>query len=349
MDYLVCSDCFKDEGLRLDAFRLGIESHFECKNCGSVSGKVLNDQQLSELTYRFFVWGSFLKTDYGGTPLIQFNEYQETSVEFTENLKNDANLIGVKLGVGFFHYGPRMWFLGEIEPLKKLIKKSTQKSIVNKILKKYPRRIIETNKKLYRIRKFPGKPDLHCEYDSPPSQFLGCGRFDSKELPILYTSEDLQVCLHECRVTAEDELYIATLSPTRPLNVLDLSVVLEEPDHVTEFESLDIAMHMLFMAAKHSYEITRVIALAAQEAKFDGIIYPSFFSLLRLGVMPLRNIRGISHRKIPEMHDQENSFTTPNLAIFGRPIQSGLIKVDCLNKICLTRVEYSYIFGPAAF
>lgn len=347
MDYLLCSECFKDEGLRLDALRLGAESNFQCKNCGSVFGSFLNWQQLSELAYRFFVWGSFLKTEYGGSPLVQFNEYQETSVEFTEKLKTDANLIGEKLGVGFFHYGPRLWFLGEVEPLKKLIKKSTRKRIVNKILKEYPHRIIEVDKKLYRIRKFPGKPDLHSEYDSPPSQFLGCGRFDSQELPILYTSEDLQVCLHECRVTAEDELYIATLTPNRPLRVLDLSVVLKEHDHVTEFESLDIAVHMLFMAAKHSYEITRAIALAAQEAKFDGIIYPSFFSLLRIGVMPLRNMMGISHRKILEMHEQENSFVTPNLAIFGRPIKDGLVKVNCINKICLTRVEYNYIFGPA--
>lgn len=157
------------------------------------------------------------------------------------------------------------------------------------------------------------------------------------------------MCLHECRVTAEDDLYVATLTPSRPLKVLDLSVVLEEPENISEFESLDIAVHMLFMAGKHSYEITRDIAKIAKSHGFDGIIYPSFFSLLRLGVMPLRNMRGISHRKIPQFHNQENSFSVPNLAIFDRPIQSNLIKIICLNKISLTRVEYNYIFGPASF
>jgi hypothetical protein len=39
--------------------------------------------------------------------------------------------------------------------------------------------------------------------------------------------------------------------PRRSLRFLDLSVVLIE-EHVTEFESLDMAIHMLFLAGKHS-------------------------------------------------------------------------------------------------
>jgi len=63
----------------------------------------------------------------------------------------------------------------------------------------------------------------------------------------LYGWPDLQVCVHECRAIAEDELFVATLAPTRTLTFLDLTEVLQE-DGVTEFESLDLAIHMLFLA-----------------------------------------------------------------------------------------------------
>ena len=80
----------------------------------------------------------------------------------------------------------------------------------------------------------------------------------------MYGSQDLQVCIHECRVTAEDDLYVASLAPAR-LRLLDLTHLLHE-QHVTEFESLDMAVHMLFLAGPHSYEIARIIAQASRDA-----------------------------------------------------------------------------------
>lgn len=238
--------------------------------------------------------------------------------------------------------------IGEVEPLKTLEVEATRSSIIDRILDEYPVREIEPSQIFYRIRKDPTSPDEHTEYDSPPAKLLGNGRLDSSELPVLYASPDLEVCVHECRVTAEDDLYLATLSPARPLRVLDLSVVLAEAGTVTEFESLDMAVHMLFMAGKHSYEITRSIAIAAGKAGFDGLIYPSYFSLLRLGAMPLRTTYGISHRRVPQLQAQEEGFAVPNLAIFGRPIESGVIRVNCINKLVLNRVAYDFHFGPAS-
>ena len=86
----------------------------------------------------------------------------------------------------------------------------------------------------------------------------------------MYGSQDLQICVHECRVTAEDELYLATLAPARNLQLLDLTELLSE-ERVTEFESLDMAIHMLFLAGTHAYEITREIARAAHAAGYDGL------------------------------------------------------------------------------
>jgi len=53
----------------------------------------------------------------------------------------------------------------------------------------------------------------------------------------MYASQDLQICVHECRVTAEDDLYVATLAPSRDMKLLDLTELLTED--VSEFESLD--------------------------------------------------------------------------------------------------------------
>ena len=69
---------------------------------------------------------------------------------------------------------------------------------------------------------------------------------------------------------------------TRKVRLLNLAALLRE-EHVTEFESLDMAVHMLFLAGNHAYAIIREIAQAAKKAGFNGLIYPSYFSLIRLG------------------------------------------------------------------
>lgn len=342
---IACSQCFADRGLKLDAAQIGIEDSTACPNCGSTAGRKLPLAGLQHLAYRFFVWGSLLKQKYGAAPQIQFNEYQKTSIDVSPWLKKDVELIERLLGVGFFHYGPRLWMLGEIEPLKALQRSKTRQSIVERILSEYPPQLIEPNNSFYRIRNKPDVPSDQREYDSPPEHIIGQGRLNFKGFPVLYASPDLQVCIHECRVTAEDDLYVATLKPSRTLKFLDLSVLLVE-ENVTEFESLDIAIHMVFLAGKHSYKISRSIAVAARVAGFDGIIYPSYFSLLRIGVMPFETVYGISHRRIPQYKEYEQAKAIPNLAIFGRPIEQKTVVVETINKLILNRVTYHFHFGP---
>jgi hypothetical protein len=195
------------------------------------------------------------------------------------------------------------------------------------------------------MRKAPANPNEFDQYDPPPREKLGEGRFDTAELPILYASQDLEVCLHECRVAAEDELYIATLVPLRRLKLLNLTEALLE-EHVTEFESLDMAVHMLFLAGRHSYEISREIASEAQKAGFDGLVYPSYFTLLRTGAPPLETIFGISARRFPGFRDYARKSTISNLALFGRPLADGSVTVKCIDRVILSRVDYKLRFGP---
>ncbi len=345
---IACSLCFTDRGLKLDAEQIGIEEITTCPNCGNTDGRKLPLAGLQALAHRFFVWGSLFKHKYGAAPLIQFNDHRSTSIDVSPWLKKDVGLFERILGVGFFHYGPRLWMLGEIEPLKTLQRAKTRLSIVERILSEYPARFIETSDSFYRVRKKPNAPSDPREYDSPPENIIGKGRLDSKGLPILYASPDLQVCIHECRVTAEDELYVATFKPQRTLKFLDLSFLLNE-ENVTEFESLDIAVHMLFLAGQHSYKITRAIAAAARDSGYDGLIYPSYFSLLRIGVMPFQTVYGISHRRIPQYKEYEQSQAIPNLAIFGRPIEQKTLTLESINKLILSRVAYQFHFGPVSF
>jgi hypothetical protein len=256
-------------------------------------------------------------------------------------------LISKTIGVGFFYYGPRLWMVGEVEPLKMLDDPKQRSSIITRILNEYPDRMLSKDDAFYRIRKEPKDPAAFAEYDSPPLAYAGTGRLDLPGFAVMYGSQDLQVCIHECRVTAEDELYVATLAPQRDLKLLDLTAVLEED--VTEFESLDMAVHMLFLAGKHAYEISRAIAVAAHEAGYDGVIYPSYFSLLRTGSMPFETTYGLSHRRIKQFAELERSKIIPNVALFGHPIQHGTVIVKCVNRLLLHRVEYGVKFGPVGY
>lgn len=347
-DFVLCSDCFNDQGLRLDAVQIGIQVNSVCPNCRKKTGRKLTSRLLGELTHRFFVWGTVYRCEYGAAPQIQFNKTRDTEINPSPWLKADLHLIEKTIGVGFFHYGPRLWMIGEVEPLKALQRSSTRASIIERILADYPSLRLTTTQEFYRLRKRVKNPGNFAEYDSPPTSVwrsppLGWwrltrgrsyGRLDSKQLSVMYGSQDLQVCIHECRVSAEDEIFVATLAPTTDLKLLDLTELLKEED-ATEFESLDMAVHMLFLAGDHSYPIAREIALAARRAGYNGLVYPSYFSLLRTGAMPFETSFGISHRRIDQQADREKSKIIPNLALFGRPLDEGSVALRCINKVIL--------------
>ncbi len=296
-DFMLCSNCFTDQGLRLDAERMGRDEPVCCPQCKTDNGKKLDKERIRQLAYRFFVQGTILRLDYGGAPRVQFNEHHHgsTAIQVSEWLQKDIELIENSLQVGFFPYGPRLWMLGEVEPLKDLQDPSKRQDVVKRILTEYPEHVLKSREIFYRLRRNPKSPEQNTEYDSPPSEYLGTYRLDSPGLPILYGSQDLEVCIHECRVTIEDDLFVATLETARDLRLLDLTEVIRE--ECTEFESLDMTVHMLFLAGSHSYAMSRDIASAARDAGFDGLIYPSYFSLVRTGTIPFETAYGLSVRR----------------------------------------------------
>ena len=274
---------FYDQGLRFNATKIGAEDNSPCPTCGSQTGKKLNADLIAQLAHRFFVWGTIHRSKYGAAPRVQFNAKQSTSISTSPWFEDDVRKIEKAIGVGFFYYGPRLWMIGDVEPLKALQDPATRSSVINRITKEYPTVTLVKGQAFFRLRKEPKNPNQFDEYDSPPSALAGRGRLDSVGFPVMYGSQDLQICIHECRAAAEDDLYLChLLVSTRDLRLLDLSELLQE-EGVTEFESLDMAVHMLFLAGLHSYDICREIAQAAHAAGYDGLIYPSYFSLLRTG------------------------------------------------------------------
>lgn len=302
---VLCAACFNDHGLRLDAAEIGFVHALACPNCGALGTKKLNRYFLLMLTSRFFVRGSFSRPNYGGCPLLQFNSRRESDYDAPPWLRQDVALISAKAKIGIFEYGPRLWMVGGIGPLEALQDPAQRRPVIDRVLKEYPVQTLAEGEPIYRLRRDAQDPMNAAEYDSPPDKYLGRARLDSPDLPILYCSKDIEGCVHECRVTVEDDLYMATLKPAHDLRLLDLTELLNEK--VTEFESLDLAIHMLFFAAEHSYEISREIAVAAHKAGFDGLIYPSYFSQVRSGEMPFDTVYGISVRRFPGAQNPESS------------------------------------------
>jgi hypothetical protein len=314
---IMCSECFKDEGLSLSAEIIGIKQKGICKNCNNLNGKKLDVGLLNNLCWKFFVSGSYTKTQYGGAPVVQFNELQKTEIAVLENLEYDIKLIEKILNVGFFYYAPRLFMLGEVEPLKKLHNDNENLEILNKIISLYPTKVLEEKEKFYRLRVDPEKPFEKNQYDSPPKS--GNGRLDLENLNILYGSNNIEICIHECKVSLKNELYIATLSPTQNLKLLDLTTLIDEKED--EFNSLNLALHFIFNAESHSYEICQKISKHIFNKGFDGLIYPSYYSSIK-------------------------SSRISNIALFGRPVNDGKVKVININRLQLEKIDYKFHFGP---
>jgi hypothetical protein len=320
---LLCSDCFADHGLALEARKLGKLSQRKCPNCNSCAGAKLDQHTLQDLAWNFFVSGSFIRTEYGGWSLLAINDTQPGGqVHFPAWLDADARMIEEKLGVGIFHYGPPLWRLGEIEPLDALKNEATQQAAALDVIRRFPRRSLSVGETFYRLRKGveSERASEPTQYDTPPDGHGGAGRLDAPRFPVLYGSQDLEICVHECRVTKIDECYLATLRVAQPLNLLDLCSDISN-DGETPFKSLFLAIQFVFSAENHSYNISRAIAKAAKDAGLHGIAYPSYFSSFRKDRIP-------------------------NIGLFGYPIAEGCTDLLCTNRLILDTAQYGIKLGP---
>ena len=78
--FIACSKCFSNEGLRLDAERLGEEDSSICPRCMTGDGRKFTIDRLATLAQHFFVWGTVHKFEYGAAPAVQFNDRRKTDI-----------------------------------------------------------------------------------------------------------------------------------------------------------------------------------------------------------------------------------------------------------------------------
>lgn len=138
---------------------------------------------------------------------------------------------------------------------------------------------------------------------------------------VLYAAFNVETCIHETRVAIDDEIYIATLKPTRELRFLDFCRIKSSKTEPTSFEQLGLAINQIFLAGAQSYSITQAFSKYAYEHGYDGVIYPSYFNAVR-----------------------DKKFR--NIVIFGHPIAEGKVNVISIDRINLTKVKYDFTFGP---
>ena len=218
-----------------------------------------------------------------------------------------------------------------------------RKIIIENLLQTYPIKYLDENEKIYRVRLNPKYPSRKEEYDTPPCKSKNFGRFDSINFPVFYGSQDLETCIHECRTSIEDNIFVATFKPKKVLKILDLTEIMD--DNKTEFESMDIAIYFLFLAGKYSYNISRQIAQIAKSKGIDGIIYPSYFSNLKTGAISRDTWYGISIRKLKEFKIYNQNLNVPNIALFGFPIKENKLELSCINEIIMKKMSYDLILG----
>ncbi|HFK5595156.1 TPA: RES family NAD+ phosphorylase [Elizabethkingia anophelis] len=324
MKTIACSECFKDEGLRLTCERHGNKNKKKCPNCSNFGGYKLSEENLRSVCDEYFIRGSFLKTEFGGASLINFNEAKKTRVKFIKYIKQDIKLIEKKLGYGFFMYAPPMHNLGFTEPFEHMENRSIkgQNKILEEIVTRYSTVKINDKDCFYRLRVNPEFPYKRLQYDSPPIKMSGKGRLDTKRLNILYASPNIEACLHECRATLVDNLYIAKMVPCKELKLLNLSSGIN--DNRLEFENLDIFINHIFTSENQSYKFCRKIARYAYNKGYDGIIYPSYFN-------------------------QVKSEKITNYALFGSPILRGKVEIKSIDRLLINEVDYKYGFGPVVY
>jgi len=315
-----CVECFSNEGLRRVARTVAPRSLNLCARCGATAPE-LSDHNLEEMAFKFFRDGSIPTRSQFGTERFRTADHEPyDSAAFRSSLARDCEILR-DAGIWIARYEPSpLWRIGcgDLQLAFAAGGAETQR-VLRTLVASVPVRHLAAGSLLYRIRLGMIPPDAR-EFDPPPvSKKRRYGRFDFKGLDVLYTSLDVETCLHEVRVGVADDVTLATLNVTKDLRLADLTSF---PNDVRLHDSYNLLSRTFCLGGPNYYNLCRRVASALHSAKFDGFVHESYFSLVKPGA--------------PE-----------NIAVFGRPLASGMIALQSVNTLRLREVLYSYEFGPA--
>ncbi len=318
-DFIACSNCFGDFGLRATASRYAKTSNAACPNCGSTTGSKLSLESLEQVCVEFFQYGSSFKGRGWLASQIVVNDTERDYDLFgPDALRKDIVLLSTSFGIKCFFYGPPLWMFGK--PYEDDGTQQWTREDFDYICESYTAVKLDSQSIFFRIqRNLDGNfPDER--FCSPPDEYRkSFGRFDCASLPVLYAALDIETCLHESRITVKDEIYLATLRPTKAIKILDLTSSTKRD--TTPFEDPDIWLTCLIFDSD-SYNICQKLSQHIHELGYDGFISKSYFQ---------------------QVAEREHK----NISFFGRPIKDGLLTVECINRIVPQDVTYEYYLGPA--
>lgn len=339
-EFKLCSNCFSTFALRKISEQKGLPSTEACLACGSPDGKKLNEQTTEEVMKVFFESGSVHSKDSvqpkyrirkSNIPAFQQLVLQQEVKADCELVFNAFKLIPVHNQSRFVNMG--IWGLNA--QLKKFLSQEPTDEAYDRFtefmmttIDKFQESVLKTGTKVYKIRKNP-KIELGL---STPEQFDSTdisnrkrmkttisSRFGGTRLSVLYASFNMETCLHELQVGTDDETILGTLEVTRDLKILDLCEPKNRGDG--SYETTDLAYFMSRLFFSKNYLYSSVFSVAAKSFGYDGVKYRSYFSKIREG----------------EFY---------NLAVFGKPIADGRIKLCGVNRLRINSINYKFSFGP---
>jgi hypothetical protein len=327
---MVCSECFKNEGLRLEARKLGKFRTGTCGHCGSQEGVSLNGDQCAELIYSFFVKGAVGLASWGLSPYKSGFVGNPHNLHFDPTLEPDFQLLLSVPELGLGYHSPRTWKVGDTRHFDLFSEIISRKSngqpltdqdnaVLDETLHRCRRFTLPNGTRFYRIRTDPETPSNHGQYDSPPPEKGKPTRFSPGHIPILYGAFDIDTCIHEGRCTVYHEICLATIETLIDLEAIDLGDASYDSSADTPWTSPSIFLSQILRRPAH--QECQILAERIFAKGILAIQFPSFFSCIR---------------------DQQYN----NIAILGRPVEEGKVHVASLNRIRLDRIDYSFTCGP---
>lgn len=298
-----------------------------CPRCRSVGLPKIDKEGLREIMSRFFVIGS-VQTETNAF-VYQVSDEALSGAKFDYTLKKDAELACQICESTIFHYGPPLWRLGITDHYHKFEAGGCERhEAADDIVKAASSHIIPVGTQFFRIRlnpKIDEKISTAEAFDPPPAYITKApGRWDDADHPVLYVSDDIELCLHECRAVISDEIVVASILSRKDLKILDLTENIEiNPE--TPFDDVNLFIDVMCKSRGKWLEYCREISRSALKSGYDGIRYTSYYA------------------------QAKQDCTSLNLAIFGRPIADERVMVQSVNRIRVTNMRYEFQFGPVVY
>src|SRR5713101_6776222 len=170
---MLCTKCFKNEGLLLEAEKLCSGNTVQCSVCGSSNGRAITADAADDLLGKFFVHGSQSLVIAGHVPVYKLTRDKGfMSGRFDSPLEDDYQLLIKHYGLGVFHNAPAEWRMGMTDHYHELTMSYPEAlKTLDDIIGVTTRRVLPAHTKLYRVRtNIKMEVTAPSSYDAPSSE-----------------------------------------------------------------------------------------------------------------------------------------------------------------------------------